>query len=219
MSFKGPGLPYMISSTIMNAASGFFSTLLIYYTTYVLNNAAYTAYAVTAQSIGGFVAALVSPWLCAKFTKKRVYFWSLFIGGLVCAAFYWIGHNGILFLLLRIVTTLVTTPVGTAMVAMANDIADWDEMNGYASAKGFVQSMMGVTIRMGILISSALSSFGLVAIGYVSGTVPEPHVLDAIMKLMAFGPCLAYCIGALLILFYKVDEKEIEEYRINRARA
>lgn len=215
-SFKGPGLPYLVSSTVMNAASGFFSTLLIYYTTYVLQNAAYTAYAVSAQSIAGFVAALISPWLCEKFSKKTVYFWSLFLGGIVCAIFYWIGQNGILFLVLRIATTFLTTPVGTAMVAMANDIADWDEMNGYKSAKAFVQSMMGVTIRLGILLSTALSSFGLVAIGYQAGTVPTPEVLDAIMKLMAFGPCIAYCVGALLILFYKVDEKEIERYRLSK---
>lgn len=214
--FKGPGLYYFISSTVMNAASGFFSTLLVYYTTYVLNNPLYTGYAVTVQSATGFIAALASPWICSKLSKKWTYFWSLFIGGIACALFYWIGDNGILFLLLRGVITLVTTPVGTAMVAMANDIADYQEMHGSASAKGFVQSMMGVTIRLGILISSALASFGLVAIGYESGTVPTAGILDSIMKLMAFGPFIAYCGGALLILLYKVDEKEIEEYRISK---
>ncbi len=218
-SFNGPGAPYLISSTIMNAAGGFQQMLLVYYTTYVLQKPTVATTATSLGSVAGFVMSLLTPWICSKTTKKNVYFWCLFIGGLLYAVYYFIGTNATLFLLLRVITTLVTTPIGTAMVAMANDIADWDEMQGYASAKGFVQSMMGLTIRIGMLISTAASTFGLVAVGYVSGTVPEGKVLDGIMKMMAFPPCFFYILGALLILFYKLDEKEIEQYRISKLEA
>lgn len=214
---KGPGAWFCISSTVMNISSGIQGVLLVYYTTYVLQNPLMTGYSVTAQSISGFCAALMSPLLCAKLSKKRVYALSMFTGGICFALYYFIGSNGLLFLLIKIISTICTTPVGTAMVAMANDIADYNAMKGTVSAKAFVQSMMGLTIRIGGLISTALASFGFAAIGYESGTVPSGEILNAIVTMMSFIPAIAYIFAGILILFYKIDENEIERYRISKA--
>ncbi len=214
--FKGPGKWLFLSSSIMNIASGMQSVLLVYYTRYILQNDLMLGYGVTASSISAVLAALISPKLCAKFSKKGVYAFSMFSGAISYAAYYFIGSNGYLYILIRVIYQFCATPVATAMVSMANDVADYHEMRGAKSAKAFSQSMLGVTIRVGSLISTAAASFGLAAIGYTAGVQPTGDILNAIILMMSFVPAAAYALGGLLILFYKVDEKELEEYKMSK---
>lgn len=217
---KGPGKWLFLSSSIMNIASGMQGVLLVYYTRYVLQNDLMLGYGVTASSISAVVAALISPKLCAKFSKKGVYIFSMFAGSVSYAAYYFIGSNGYLYILIRVVYQLVATPVATAMISMANDVADHCEMKeGTKSAKAFSQSMMGVTIRVGSLISTAAASFGLAAIGYTAGVQPTPDILNAIILMMSFVPAIAYALGGVLIMFYRIDEKELEEFKMSKLSA
>ena len=62
-SLKGQGLVYFIAGTFGNIQSGFFSTLLFYFTTYVLKNPEIAGLAVTINSVGGFLGALTTPWV------------------------------------------------------------------------------------------------------------------------------------------------------------
>ncbi len=210
---KGSGKWLFISSAIMNIAAGMQGVLLVYYTRYVLNNPRMLEIGVTVRSISAVVAALISPKLCAKFSKKGVFIFSMFSGALTYIAYYFIGSNGYLYLLVVVLYQLCATPVATAMVSMANDVADQKEMEGYKSAKAFSQSMIGVTIRVGSLVSTAAASFGLAAIGYTAGTTPSADILKAIVLMMSVVPAAAYALSGLLIMLYKVDENKIDEYR------
>ncbi len=211
---KGPGFWFCVSCTLMNC-NGIQQVLLVYYVNYVLKNPAVTGIVTTTGSIAGFFAALISPWFCSKLGKKGVYIFSMFGGTIVYIAYYFIGSNSLMYIILRIIQTLITSPVGTAMVAMANDIADYNAMQGRKSAKAFAQSMMGVTIRIGGLVATALGSFSLVWIGYEKGTTPTDSMLKSIVLMMSLIPAAFYLLAGITILFYKIDEKEMEEYRLS----
>lgn len=210
---QGSGKWLFISSAIMNIASGIQGVLLVYYTRYVLNNPRMLEIGVTASSISAVIAAMISPKLCARFSKKGVFIFAMFSGALTYLAYYFIGSNGYLYILVRVIYQLCATPVATAMVSMANDVADQKEMEGYKSAKAFSQSMIGVTIRVGSLISTAAASFGLAAIGYTAGVELTQTILKAIVLMMSVVPAVSYAISGLLIMLYRVDEKKIDEYR------
>ncbi len=215
---KGSGLWLFLASSIMNIASGMQGVLLVYYTRYVLNNPRMLELGVTVSSASAIIAALISPKLCAKFSKKGVFIFAMFGGGLTYAAYYFIGSNGYLYLAIRAIYQLCATPVATAMVSMANDVADYNEMKGSKSAKAFAQSMIGVSIRIGTLVSTAAASFGLAAIGYTAGVELTPNILNAIIIMMSAVPAAAFFIGGILIMFYKIDEKEIDAYRASKVK-
>jgi Na+/melibiose symporter-like transporter len=77
--------------------------------------------------------------------------------------------------------------------------------------------MIGTSTRLGSLISSSIASFGLAALGYVKGTEPTEKMLKGITALMAIGPATVCLLCCVFMLFYKVNEKELNEYRIRKA--
>ncbi len=219
-SLKGMGLVYFIAGTFGNIQSGFFSTLLFYFTTYVLKNPAVAGLAVTINSIGVFLGALSTPWVVKKTSNKWAYQWSHFI----CAGLYllvWLfGKNPAVFLVVRALLGGIGSWAGVTLPALANDLADYNEMKGISSAKGFVQSLMGLTIRLAMVISGAISSFGLAATGFDATKAAAEGITDkmadSIMLLLGVGPAIVCLLCGLTIALWKVNDKELNEFRAQR---
>ena len=219
-SLKGMGLVYFIAGTFGNIQSGFFSTLLFYFTTYVLKNPAVAGYAITANSIGGFLGALSTPFVVKKTSNKWAYQWSHFI----CAALYlciWLfGKNPAIFLIVRALLGAIGSWAGVTLPALANDLADYNEMKQISTAKGFVQSLMGLTIRIALVISGAISSFGLAATGFDATTAATQGITEnvekSIMLLLGVGPAIVCLLCGLTFALWKVNDKELNEFRMQR---
>ena len=77
--------------------------------------------------------------------------------------------------------------------------------------------MIGTSIRGGTLISGAVASFGLAAVGYVAGVEPTQGVLTGIAALMGIAPAIVCVIAAIIIGFFKVNEVELDAYRKEKA--
>ncbi len=216
-SIKGQGLIFLVGTTFGNVQTGFFATLLFYFTSFVLNNPTIAGLAVTANSIGGVIGALVTPWLCSKMTKKQLYIWSHLGNAALFVLLFFFGRNAIMFLILRVAIGLVGSPSGVTLPALANDLADYNEMRGQSNARAFVQSMLGVSIRLGILISGAAASYGLAIVGYVAGAEVTARTADGIVVLMSLAPALVCVIAAVIIKFFNVSEAELDAYRKEKA--
>ena len=218
-NIKGPMIPYFLASIVTNTYSGFFSALLAYYTTYYLGNPGATAMSQTYYSVGSIIGVLVTPKICAAFGMKRTYCVSLLLCSVSFVVLIFIPASTVVFYVVRAVNGLLQAPSVTAMVAMANDIADNAEMHGEKGARAFTQSIMGAAINIGFMLSATISSFGLAAIGYQQGTVPDATMVRKIAILMAAGPAVATAGGAIIMLFFNIDEKALTEYRVRRAAA
>lgn len=216
-SLKGQGLIFFIGTTFGNIQSGFFMTLLYYFTTFVLKDPNALGLAVTFSSIGGFVGAFLAPAVCNKFSKKAVYIWAHIISAVLYVLMFLIGNQSVMFMIIRTLIGFVGTFAGVTLPALGNDLADYNEMRGQSNARAFVQSMIGASIRIGTLISGAVASFGLAAVGYVAGTAPEQHTLTGIAALMGIAPAIVCVIAAIIIAAYKVDENELDAYRKEKA--
>lgn len=216
-SLKGQGLIFFIAITCGNIQTGFFGALLVYYTTYVLKNPTALGLAVTVSSIGGFLGGVMAPWLCQKIGKKGAYFAAHAGNAILYFCMYLFGNTAVSFLAIRFLIGFCGSFAGASLPALGNDLADYNEMRGVSRARAFVQSMIGASIRIGSLISTSVASFGLAALGYVAGTTPTPKVLNGITFLMAIGPASVCALCCILILFYKVNEKELDVYRAAKA--
>jgi Na+/melibiose symporter-like transporter len=216
-SFTRPAICYYIAAAFACAQTSFFSVLLAYYTNYVLNNPSILGISSTVYSAAGFLGVLITPWLSKKFTNKQIYAWLTLIAAFPYLLVMWINGNPILFVACRFLTGLIATPTAPIMVAIANDVADYNELKGISNARSFVTSMMGTMIRVGLLIASAISSFGLAAVGYDATKPMTDTVLKAIVTMMGWGPAAVCIVAWAVMLLYNVDEKEIDAYRRQKA--
>jgi len=218
-SFTRPAVCYYIAAAFACAQTSFFSVLLAYYTKYVLNNDAMLGISTTFYSAAGFLGVLITPWISKKFTNKQIYAWLTLIAAFPYLLVMVIKGNPYLFIACRFLTGLISTPTAPVMVAIANDVADYNELKGISNARSFVTSMMGTMIRVGLLIASAISSFGLAAVGFDATKEMTEPVLNAIVTLMGWGPAAVCIIAWAVMLLYNVDEKEIDAYRRQKAAA
>ena len=217
-SFTRPAIMYYLSSTFGCAQVSVFAPLMIYYTTYVLNNPDAMALANTMYSIGGFVGLFITPWLRKRFTNRNLYGWITLFTSVIYMTLLVIKDNGTLFIVNRTIVGIISVPTSPVMVALATDVSDWNEMKGISKARGFVTSMMGVCIRLGLLLASTAVSVGLTAAGYdASKGAPDEKTLKVILMFMAFGPAVCCVLCWLFMMLYNVDEKELSEWRLKKA--
>ena len=222
-ALKGQGLVWFIATIFGNTQSGFFATLVYYFTTYVLKNPYMASLAVTFANVGNFVGALAAPALSTKITRKAMYIWSHYISAIFYVLMFFLGKNAVMFLILRTLCSAAGTFAGVSLPATANDLADYNEMKNISAARGFTQALLGLSIRIGIFLSGVISSFGLAKIGFDIATAADglsASVETGIMALLGIGPAIVCVIAGLIVqLFYKIDEAEVDEYRRQRAAA
>ncbi len=217
-TFRGPGLILFLGSTLSCIQQGFFTTLLAYFTKYVLGNPAVLGYAVSVNYAGGIVGSIIMPKITKGIPKKNLYIFGLLFTSVAYFCMYFFGMTGAGFLIIRfLIGCCGAATSGIALPGIGNDLADYYEMKGQSRARGFVQSSYGTAIYVGSFISSAVSSYALAFLGYEAGAEMTPSLLKAICIMMAVGPAVVNILAAIVMSFYKVDEKELDRYRKERA--
>lgn len=211
-SLRGPMIPYFFSYSFTAAQAGFFQTLLAYYTTYVLNDAKAAAVALSVVSLAALIGSFLVPAICKKFPKKAVHMGAQAICAVLYVLLALFGRTSFSFIAIRALVSFVGTASSVLQSALCNDIGDYTEMKGDPAPRAFLQGLSGTTNRVGMLVSSAVASFGLAAIGYVAGGTFDAAMISKLIGLIAIGPAIVCALAVISMLFYKVDEKEIAEY-------
>ncbi|MBQ7736351.1 MAG: MFS transporter [Oscillospiraceae bacterium] len=215
-SFKGPAIPFFFSYTFTAATTGFFQALLAYYTTYVLNDPKATAIALSATAIFGVLGCVLTPMMSKKMTKKGIHITSQLVSAVGYVALALFGKTAAVFIIIRAIITFVGMPSTIVMNALANDIGDKIEMEGGTAPRAFLQSLAGTSNRAGLVISSAIASFSLAAIGYHEGVTFTPAMTRSLVMLIAAVPGIACLLAAVCMFFYHVDEKELAAYHASK---
>lgn len=220
-TFRGPMIPFFIAFSLLGAQQGFFSALLVYFTTYVLADPKTMSYSMTLYAVAGLVGALIVAPLCRKINKKVAFFGSAIFLALLYFLIRVIGTTMVPFLIIYSLIAVVAAVPSILHPTFATDISDYQEMKYGSAARAFTQSMVGVTIRMGAFIAGAVSSFGLALAGYKKGmdmtTEAGAKVLNSIVNLMGIGPAIVAVLAIVVFVFYRVDDKKLDEYRAKRA--
>jgi len=70
-------------------------------------------------------------------------------------------------------------------------------------------ALMDLSIKVGVLIRSAVVTLGLMAIGFAANATPTPQVTEGIRSIMTLGPAAAYALAAATLYFgYKIKETD-----------
>ena len=217
-SLRGPMIPYFISGVLNSAQAGFFQTLLAHYTTYVLGNPQLAASIVTLQSIIGLVGSFIVPSMTKHVTKKGSMVFAQSFNAISYILLAIFGTNAIFFVVIRCLMNAIGCIPNVTSYGIPLDIGDYFEMRGETSQRAILTSVGGTTVRLGFAASTTISAFALAAIGYEAGVEFTPEMCRSVTLLMAVGPAIFAAISAILMqFFYKVDERAIDAYRIERS--
>ncbi len=189
-AMKGKSVFFFIANLFGNIHGGFFFTLLVYYTTYVLKSPETTALAVTFVSIGGIVGSLLTPLITKLAGRRTVYVYSMILMGVLYFMTYLWGGTPFVFIVLRTVIGVVQSVAGVLIMSITNDVIDYNEMQGQSRAKAFVFSISGVMSSIGYTGSSIIASYGLAIAGYQAGVEVTATVMNKISFLMGVGPAI-----------------------------
>jgi len=214
--FKGSTIPFFFSYTFTAATTGFISALLAHFATYVLGNPNVVALSGGATAICGVLGCVLTPMMTKKLTKKNIHIVSQIVSCIAYIALALFGKSAGLFIALRGLATFVSIPSTIVMTALANDIGDDMEMNGEVAPRAFLQSLAGTANRAGLVIAAAVGSSVLVAIGYTAGCVWTDAMKSTMTLAIAALPAGCAALAAIIMFFYKIDEKKIAEWKANK---
>ena len=215
-ALKGPMVPFFCSYSFSAASVGFFMTLLVYYTTYVLNDPAAAAKSLSWNAIVGLIGCLITPWLTKRLSKKAIHVGGMILSAVGYVALALFGSKALPFIAIRAAINLVGCPSTCVMSALCNDIGDNIEMQGKEAPRAFLQGLAGATTRVGLILSSSISAFSMAAIGYVPGMEFTPELIQKMVILIAVIPAVVCAIAGACMIFYRLDEKQIAEYNAKK---
>lgn len=222
-TFRGPMIPFFIAFSLLGAQQGFFSALLVYFTTYVLADPKTMSYAMTLYALAGLVGALIAGKICQKVNKKAAFYASTILLAILYFMVRVVGTTMIPFLIVYSLIAVVTAVPSILSPSFATDISEYQEMKYGAAARAFTQSMVSVTIRVGAFIAASVSSFGLVIAGYQAGmdmtTEAGQKVLNSIVNLMGVGPAIVAILAMVIFAFYHVNDKQLNDFRAKKKAA
>lgn len=212
-NIKGSMVAYLLSMAFAAAQGGIFSTLLIYYSTYVIGDASVTAKAISWSSVGSFIGSILVPIIVPKVGQKRSQWISQCILCGLYLAMYLFTKNAFAFIALRFLQNVFASFYIILLASMATDIGDYNEMNGTPQAPAFLQSIGGTGIRIGWALATALASYVLVLVGYEQGIEVTAKMAQGFANGIILGPAVCAALAAFFMIWYKIDEKALSEYR------
>jgi len=215
-NLSGPMVPYFASAIIQALQSGFYSTLLSYFSTYVLNNPGLVAITLSVSSVVSTCTSFVTMPVALRFGKKRVKQISTFASAFFFVLLFFFGTTAPMFLLLRCLLIFASGFGNMLGYTFLNDIADYKEMKGEKPARAFIQSIGGTATRVGQAISVSIAAFSLAAIGYQSGVEVSATMARQITGLMCWPPALFCILSGIVFFWYNVDEAELDAYRTKK---
>lgn len=215
-NLKGPGLVYFIAQIFASAQGGFFSVLLVYYANYVLENPSITSATISLTALGAMIGSFLVPSIAKKFGKKPCHIAYQAANCALYLVLILVGNNGTLFVAIRAIQSFVGAFNLCLLPAFMVDIADYNDMIGNSGARAFLQSMGGTATRIGSSLSSILSSFSLAAIGYVAGGAITDSIRTGFTVLLVAGPAVCAALSSISMVFYKINEKQLNDYRSSK---
>lgn len=212
-NLKGSMAAYLFSMAFAAAQGGIFSTLLIYYAQYVLRDPSAAAKSISWASVGSLLGSLIVPPVVNALGEKKAHVFSQVLLCILYLSMFLFTGNSTMFIFLRFLQSILASFYTILLASMAMDIGEYNEMNGVPQAPAFLQSIGGTGIRIGWAIATALASYILAMVGYTPDATATPQIVSAITNGIIFGPAVCAALAAVIMVWYKVDEKAISEYR------
>lgn len=181
-----------------------------YYFKYVLNNIAFLPVYLLVTNIASLFGSILGGKIAIKLGKKKTYIYGILALVLCLVMAKFMGTTSWMFTIiisagiffLRISTTVTT--------ALYSDTVVYGEYKTKINTRGFIMSLVGLPIKVGVFIRSFILTTGLAAIGFVADGAVTDKVVNGISNFMTLLPALiALLCVVILFVGFKINESNV----------
>ncbi|MBL7110958.1 MAG: MFS transporter [Bacteroidales bacterium] len=186
------------------------SGVIIYYFKYFLGNEKAAGLFMASGTLAVLAGVLPTKWLSSKLGKKNLYIISMLIIAVSLCGFMLAGKNIALLYTFQIIFSLASGPTMPLLWSMLADAADFSEWKNKRRATGLVYSATTLGQKMGLAIGGAVTMGILSLFGYIANVDQSETSIMGIRLLMSFIPAAIALVVAVVLFFYKLDDKKVK---------
>lgn len=212
-TFKGSMLPLLSSIALRSSVPVITSTLMIYYLRHVIVDTTIMPAYVASVSAAAFLGAFVAKKAARYIDKRFLYLATGAMNILLLASVGIWGVSAPAFLIFMSANSFFMYVGNVLTPAFINDVGEYSLRSTGVDIRALAFSMGRLSLNASQILGSTIASFGLVLIGYNAKNQPDASVIRGIQNLTTFIPALMILAGVGVFLFYRLDDKTMENLR------
>ncbi len=170
-----------------------------------------TLFLVLGQGANIIGVILASP-IGNKIGKKRTFLYAMIIATILSVIFFWFGSNQLILIFsFQFLISACAGIIFPLLWSMYADIADYSELKTGRRATGLIFSSSSMSQKLGWAIGGALTGWLLAIFGFKANVVQGHEAQVGIKTMLSFLPAAGSLLSVILIAFYPLSEKRIEE--------
>jgi glycoside/pentoside/hexuronide:cation symporter, GPH family len=202
----------MITITLRTSASA-------YYFKYFVRRPDLMSAFVPAYMAAAAAGASLTPVLTRFFDKKLLLIVLMSLTGVLSCVFFFIPEDQLGWMFgLQILTGLVLGPKSPLAFAMYADTADYNEWRTGRRATAMTFAAATFSQKLGTALAAAVMGSVFTALGYVANTAQTTQSQRGIVMMMSFIPAGFAFVAAGVMLFYKLDNKQMAQIQADLAQ-
>ncbi len=195
---------------------------IMYYFKYYVGSDTLASAFMLAGTLATIASIMMTNYLSRLFGKKRLYILSMAFTTLFAVVFGLLGKDDIVLMFtLQILISFSFGPTAPLIFAMYTDAADYSEYTKGRRATGLIMSASTMAQKFGWTIGGAVAGWLLAAFGFKANMAQGEDALTGIRLMMSAIPAIGSFLGAILMMFYKLDDKFMKtvEIELSKRRA
>ena len=158
--------------------------------------------------LGQLFGALITPLLVKHFEKHRLMFViNLFHAILLFFGFTISPDNLSLTVIVHTLGIITFGIAITLLFTMYTDCVEYGEWKTGSNSAGLTVSASMFSLKLGSAIGGALPGYILASFGFIANQNQSPESIEGIRYMFNLLPAVFFLLGAILILFYKIDRQ------------
>ena len=205
---NGPWIALFLVTTFYFIALMIRGSLMLPYFKYCAGNQLlfswFNGFGLTALLIG----VACSTALTKLMGKRTLFFWSMFLTGVLCISLFFIPATATVPIIsLEVLRQFVYGCSGPVLWAMMGDVADFGEWKTGRRATGTVTAAVVFALWIGLALGGAIAGWLLSLYGYQPNAVQTGHALMGIRLIASVYSGAAFLAAAVCLLFYGITMK------------
>lgn len=162
--------------------------------------------------LGQLFGALITPMLVTRFEKHRLMFAINLFHALLLFFGFTISPDNLTLTIIVHTLGIITFGIAiTLLFTMYTDCVEYGEWKTGNNSAGLTVSASMFSLKLGSAVGGAIPGFILASFGFVANQNQTPESIEGIRYMFNLLPAVFFLSGAILILFYKIDRKQLTQ--------
>jgi GPH family glycoside/pentoside/hexuronide:cation symporter len=210
LSHNGPWLVLFFLALIIMLTITLRNSTAPYYFTYLVGRPKLAGTFVSSYMAAAAAGAALTPVLTRFFDKRLLLITLMSLTGVLSVAFFFVPKNQIaLMFAIQIAIGLVLGPKSPLAWSMYADTADYNEWRTGRRATAMTFAAATFSQKLGTALAAAVMGWLFTALGYVANAAQTARSQTGILMLMSFIPAVFAFFAVAVMLFYRLDNKQL----------